>query len=71
MMTILLDRADDVRRLALDALDDRARKTNTWGSQGHRSARDGVEREYDQQALRFERLDDAALNTELAGQPTA
>jgi hypothetical protein len=71
MMAILLNRADDVRRLALDSLDARARETNSWGSQGHRSARDGVEREYDQQALRFERLDDDALTSELATQPGA
>ena len=65
-MTILLGRADDVRRLALDELDAQARQTNTWGSQGHRSGRDKVERDYDQEALRCERLEDAALDTELA-----
>ena len=65
-MTILLARADDVRRLALDELDAQARRTNTWGSQVHRSGRDKVEREYDQAALRFERLEDADLDLELA-----
>ena len=64
-MAILLSRADDVRRLALDELDATARRMNTWGSQGHRSARDKVEREYDQEALRFERLEDDALDGEL------
>ena len=65
-MSILLERADDIRRLALDELDATARQTNTWGTQGHRSARDKVEREYDQEALRFAKLEDQALDTELA-----
>jgi hypothetical protein len=65
-MSILLSRADDIRRLALDELDAVARRTNTWGSQAHRSARDKVEREYDAEALRFERLEDDALDSELA-----
>lgn len=70
-MSVLLGRADDVRRLALDELDAVARRTNTWGSQGHRSAREKVEREYDQEALRFERLEDEALDGELQRAPTA
>ena len=65
-MSRLLARADDVRRLALDELDDTARKTSTWGTSAHRTSRDRVEREYDQEALRFERLEDAALDAELA-----
>jgi hypothetical protein len=65
-MSILLDRAADIRRLALDDLDKTARQTNSWGSPGHRAGRDRVEREYDQEALRFERLEDAELDAELA-----
>jgi len=65
-MSHLLARADDVRRLALDEIDANARTTNTWGTQQHRSARDKVEREYDQEALRLERMEDAALDLELA-----
>jgi hypothetical protein len=65
-LNLLLSRADDVRRLALDELDAVARRTSTWGSAGHRSARDKVEREYDDQALRFQKLGDAALDSEFA-----
>ena len=65
-MAILLARADDVRRLALDELDANARTTNTWGAQSHRSGRDRVERAYDQDALRLEKLEDAGLDQELA-----
>jgi hypothetical protein len=65
-MSILLSRADDVRRLALDELDAIARRTSTWGTPAHRTARDKVEREFDAEALRFERLEEAALDTELA-----
>jgi hypothetical protein len=66
-MTILMARADDIRRLALDELDDNARKTNTWGSPGHRAARDKVERAYDQDALRLEKLEEDGLDREFAG----
>jgi hypothetical protein len=65
-LSVLLDRADDIRRLALDELDAHARRTSTWGSPSHRSGREKVEREYDAEALRFERLEDDALDTELA-----
>jgi hypothetical protein len=65
-MATLLARADDVRRLALDELDATARTTNTWGSQSHRSGRDRVERAYDQDALRLEKLEEAGLDQELA-----
>ena len=65
-MSTLLARADDVRRLALDELDATARTTNTWGTQAHRSGRDRVERAYDQDALRLEKLEDEGLDRELA-----
>ena len=64
-MSILLARADDVRRLALDALDADARRTSTWGTKEHRAGRDKVERDYDQEALRFERLEELELDREL------
>jgi|GEM_PF-4665385 len=65
----LLDRADDIRRLALDELDATARRTNTWGTAVHRQGRDRVERHYDEEALRLERLEDQELDRELASQP--
>ncbi len=61
----LLERGpDDERRLALDALDDTARKTNTFGSKEHRAGRDTVEKQHDDarrqlQALSDERLEQA------------
>ena len=58
--------ADDTRRLALDELDATARSTNTWGSAAHRSARDRVERTYDEDALRLQKLEDGDLERELA-----
>lgn len=70
-MRQLLDRADDVRRLALDELDAAARRTNTWGSASHRASRDRVERTYDEDALRLQRLEDAELDSELARLPAA
>ena len=69
-MSILLARADDVRRLALDELDATARTTNTWGSQNHRTGRDRVERAYDQDVLRLQKLEDESLDRELAASQT-
>jgi hypothetical protein len=65
-LAVLIARADDVRRLALDELDATARRTNTWGSPAHRTGRDRVEAAYDQDALRLQRLEDAELEAELA-----
>ena len=65
-VSVLLAKAEDIRRSALNELDDVARKTNTFGSKEHRSGRDKVERDYDQEALRCERLEDPALDLELA-----
>jgi hypothetical protein len=61
----LRERAEEIRRLALDELDATARKNSTWGSADHRSARDRVERECDQANLRLQTLDDASLEREL------
>ena len=65
-VSILLDRAEEIRRLALDELDDVARKTSTWGSKDHRDARDKVEATNAAENLRVQRLDAAALDLELA-----
>jgi len=66
-VTKLLAKADDVRRLALDELDAVARRTNTWGSKEHRAGRDKVEHDYDLDALRFQKLEEEALDKELVG----
>lgn len=63
-MATLMAQVDDVRRMALDELDATARATNTWGSPGHRSGRDRVERAYDEDALRLQRMEDADLERE-------
>jgi hypothetical protein len=61
----LLERGpDEERRLALNDLDDIARKTNTFGSKEHRAGRDAVEKQHDDarrelQALSDERLEQA------------
>lgn len=65
-MAILIARAEDNRRLALDELDATARRTNTWGTKEHREGRDRVESALDQEALRLQRLEEAALDRELA-----
>lgn len=64
-VSLLLDRAEDARQLALNELDAIARRTNTWGTKEHRSGRDRVENAYDQEALRLERLEEAALDAEV------
>ncbi|MBK6319773.1 MAG: hypothetical protein IPI33_02575 [Dehalococcoidia bacterium] len=62
----LVSRAEEARRLALDELDAVARKTSTWGSSDHRSARERVERDCDQANQRAQTLDEEALDRELA-----
>ncbi len=57
--------AEDRRRLALDELDAEARRTNTFGSSAHRSARDRVEAGYDSARVAFERLSEAELDQAL------
>ncbi|MGE3075965.1 MAG: hypothetical protein AB7N24_08770 [Dehalococcoidia bacterium] len=65
-VAILLARAEEVRRLALDELDTVARQTSTWGSKEHRDGRDKVEASNAAETLRLQRLDTAALDLELA-----
>ncbi|MEO8538491.1 MAG: hypothetical protein ABI577_02030 [bacterium] len=61
----LIAKAEDIRRLAMDDLDAVARRTNTFGSKEHRSGRDKVERDFDQEQQRCERLEEQALDLEL------
>jgi hypothetical protein len=65
-VSILLNRAEEVRRLALDELDAVARKTSTWGSKEHREARDKVEATNAAANLRYQKLEGEALDVELA-----
>jgi len=66
-ITELLARGpDDVRRLALDEIDDGARRENTFGSKEHREARDRVEKRYDAAQRSLEGLSDAQLDERLA-----
>lgn len=62
----LLAKADDVRRTAMDELDDVARRTNTFGSKEHRAGRDKVDRDFEQETQRCQRLEETALDLELA-----
>lgn len=59
---------DDVRRLALDEIDDGARRGNTFGSKEHRAARDRVEERHNDARKGFEALSegqmDAAIDRE-------
>lgn len=64
----LLERAEETRRLAMDELDAIARRTNTFGSREHRDGRDKVERQYSQEAQRFETLKEEELDRELVKQ---
>ena len=57
---------DDVRRLALDALDEEARANHTWGSKEHREAREKVERVWDEARRKLDALSDEKLDEELA-----
>jgi isopenicillin N synthase-like dioxygenase len=61
----LLQRADDTRRLAMDELDDIARRTGTFGSKEHRDGRDRVERTFAQETQRFQSLPEEELDREL------
>ena len=58
--------ADDVRRLALDALDKTARETNTFGSKEHRDARDHVEKTHTAAQNSFESFSDDQLEAAVA-----
>lgn len=67
-VNLLLLKADDIRRLAMDELDATARRTNSFGSKDHRSGRDRVDLAYENEVQRCRGLDDAALERELSGQ---
>ena len=68
-VAVLLSRgADDERRLALDALDDSARRSSTWGSKEHRDARDRVEKHYEDIKRQLEGLNDDQLDRQLANE---
>lgn len=54
---------DDERRLALDEIDEAARRDNTWGSQEHRKERDRIEKAYDSARRRIEAQVDREPNS--------
>lgn len=65
-ITALLARqAEDTRRAALDAIDDAVRRSNTFGSKQHRAARDDVEKAYESEYQRYDKLSDEQLDQEL------
>lgn len=59
--TLMSRDADEVRRLALDALDKTARDTNSFGSKEHRDARDRVEKSHLDAQRAFEGFSDDQL----------
>lgn len=66
-INVLLSRKEeDVRRLALDVIDAEARNTNTFGSKGHRTAREKVEAQYDDARKALESLTEPQLDAALA-----
>lgn len=62
---LLAENADDERRLALDIADGSARKSNTFGSKEHRTARDDVEKAHDNARRGYEALSDHQLDQAL------
>jgi len=62
---LLAYEADDLRRLALDELDRRARESNTFGSKEHRHGRDEAEKTYDNVRHRYESLPEQELDEKL------
>ena len=68
--TLLGRRADDVRRLGLDAADLVARQNRTWGTPDHRKTRDGIEKSYDEARRSLERLSDDELTALVAANAT-
>ena len=57
---------DDIRRLALDIIDDDARRANTFGSKPHRDARDKVEAQHDSARKKIEGLSEQQLDAAIA-----
>jgi hypothetical protein len=62
---------DESRRLDLDRIDEQARATNTWGSQGHRQSREQRERSYYASRAAYTGLSDDALDKALAASEPA
>ena len=60
---------DDVRRLALDEIDNAARQANTFGSKDHRAARDKVESRHDDARRGYEGLSELQIDAAIAGPP--
>jgi hypothetical protein len=65
----VLARVEHRRQHAMNELDAIARRTNSFGSKEHRSGRDKVDRDFEQESSRCERLEDNALDLELAKVP--
>ena len=61
-LRLLLQRADDARRMDMDRIDEHARATNTWGSNEHRHARDSRERDFEATLKSFDKLSDDQLD---------
>jgi hypothetical protein len=57
---------DGVREGDLNAIDEQARTSRTWGSPAHREARDRRERIYDAACAAYAAMSDAALDEALA-----
>jgi hypothetical protein len=71
-VNLLLTRLqDDSRRLDLDRIDEHARATNTWGSQGHRQSREQRERSYEASRTSYAGLSDDALDKAVAASDPA
>ena len=71
-VNLLLTRLqDDSRRLDLDRIDEHARTTNTWGSQGHRQSREQRERSYEASRASYANLSEDALDQALAASDPA
>ncbi|MFN0096532.1 MAG: hypothetical protein ACKVVT_17375 [Dehalococcoidia bacterium] len=62
---LLAKGADETGRLALDEIDAKARDNDTWGTSGHRQAREKVERTYDHDKSVVEKLSESELDKAL------
>ena len=59
---------DDRRRLALDGLDDQARRGHTWGTKEHRDESEETEALYDNLGRGYEKLSDSDIDLALAAE---
>lgn len=63
-INVLAARADDdVRRPALDRIDEAARRSNVFGSKAHRAARETVEAEHNDTRRAYETFSEAQLDS--------